>query len=377
MLVQSTTSGRASAFSAVSTTCRLSPASDVVYRIDVPAGAVATVTAQATWDLVLNAVQVPASNCGSPTQATTCATFADSSSTGLETVRLSNLSNAPSAYFIIIDGYSSPSSGAFSLSAEVFQRPVAPVEIEPNDTRTLADLTGQVLTTGNTINGELGVTEADLFRVNVQTAGVLRLTVNGFGCSGFTGTRLSLLDASANSLSLDEVSTASTCRSLVVQVQPGTYYASFSRTASGTQPLSYWLSASVQSGRIAEVEPNDSTNQAMLITGQDVIVCGALGTTTDFTDTFAFVAPAAFRVQAEVIESMPGVMPSCESQLISSRLELLSGAGLVLASDLTSGRGNCSRLEESPPAGTYFLRVNENVSFGRIGFPYCLVVRVR
>ena len=76
---------------------------------------------------------------------------------------------------------------------------------------------------------------------------------------------------------------------------------------------------------------------------------------------------------------MGGSMPTCESNLISSRLELLSGAGLGLSSNTSGGRGLCSRIDEPSPlsAGTYFLRITESLTTTRRGFPYCVAVRLR
>lgn len=354
---------------------------DIVYRVDVPAGGVVVVSTAATWDVVLNVVQAPASNCGSLVSGTTpnitCVASADT--TGNETVQFSNTTSAPATYFVLIDGYSTTSSGMFTVTAELLQRPAGPAEIEPNDTRVLADATGQLLTPGTPINGDLGLSEADLFRINVPSTGVLRLTVEGFGCQAFSSTRLQFLDAAANVLSSETLSTASACRLFVGQVQPGTYYVSFARTASGAQSLPYWLTATLVTGRTSEVEPNDTTNQATLFAGQDTIVCGALGMTTDFTDVFLFTLAQPARLHAEVIESMAGVMPSCESNSLTSQLELLSGAGLMLQTNTSGGRGLCSRVDDGTllSSGTYFLRITEVVSGVRRGFPYCIAVRLR
>lgn len=383
--VQSTTTGRPNGFGiAQANGCRATQASgDVVYRVDVPAGAAAVVTATGTWDIVMNVVQSPATNCGTQlggqTQNITCVAAADALASGNETVTLTNATSNPVTYFVILDGYQTNQAGTFTLSAELYVRPAGPTEIEPNDTRVLADATAQVLVPGASLNAELGLSEADLFRINVTTAGALRLAVDGFGCLGFSSVRLSLLDASAAVVSLEESSTVSACRLMVAQVQPGTYYVSVSRTATGTATLPYWVTPTLLTTRTSEVEPNDTTNQATLFTGPDVVICGALGTVTDFTDIFIFTISQPARIQAELIESMGGSMPTCESNLISSRLELLSGAGLGIASNTTGGRGLCSRIDESAPqpAGTYFLRITESFTTTRRGFPYCVAVRLR
>ncbi len=364
--------------------CRLSDtAGDVVYRLDIPAGGAAQVTANATWDVVMNVVQAPEANCGSlvggMSQGATCVASFDIGTSGNESGLITNSTGATVTYFIIIDGYTSSMSGSFTLSAELFLRPAGPTEVEPNDTRVLADATGQVLAPGASINATLATGEADLYRINVATPGALRLTADGFGCQGFGSIRMSLLDSTATVLSSVDYSTPSACRLLVAQVQQGTYYVSVARTATGTQPLPYWVTATLLTARTSEVEPNDTTNQATLFTGTDTVVCGALGMTTDFTDVFIFTLAQPARVQAEVIESMAGVMPSCESSSLSSRLELLSGAGLSIASDTNGGRGACSRIDEavSLMPGTYFLRMTEVFSTTRRGFPYCVAVRLR
>jgi hypothetical protein len=302
---------------------------------------------------------------------------ADATGSGTESVVLSNPTASPVTYFVIIDGYSTNSSGSFS--AEVINRPAGPTEIEPNDTKGLADATGQVLAPGASIIADLSVSEADLFRLNVPAAGALRLTVDGFTCQGFSSVRLALLDAAASVISTEDSSTPSACRLMVAQVQSGTYYVSIARTATGVAVLPYWLTATLVTGRTTEVEPNDTINQAMLLTGQDTVICGAVGTVTDFTDMFFFTLAQPARMQAELIESMAGSMPTCESNLISSQLELLSGAGLVLQSNTSGGRGLCSRLDEAMPltAGTYFPRITESFTTPRRGFPYCVAVRFR
>jgi hypothetical protein len=70
-------------------------------------------------------------------------------------------------------------------------------------------------------------------------------------------------------------------------------------------------------------------------------------------------------------------MQTCESLDISSRIDLLSGAGLVLSNGV-SARGSCTRIDETAlAAGTYFLRITEAFQTMRRGFPYCINVRQR
>ncbi|MFZ5446336.1 MAG: hypothetical protein ACOZQL_40485 [Myxococcota bacterium] len=362
-----------------SNACRSSTTSaDLVYQVAVPANSTVVVTATAAWDMVLNAVAAPVTNCGTLvggiTQGITCGAASDGTS-GIEAVALQNTSAMPATWFLIVDGYATTDYGAFQISAQVVTRPMGPTEIEPNDTRVLADATNQLLTSGNAMNAELAVSEADLFRIDVPTAGVLRLDVSSFTCNDFVSVKLALLNASATELSSEIGTGRMACRQLVAQVQPGTYYVSLSRTATGTSPVTYWLTPTLLTARSTESEPNDTTNQANLMTGVDTVMCGALGMTTDFTDTFLFTLAQPATVNAEIIEAST-MSQTCESFALDSRLELLSGAGLSVRSDTASGRGSCSRLEWQVGAGTWFLRVTEQSST-KSGFPYCLVLRLR
>ncbi len=211
----------------------------------------------------------------------------------------------------------------------------------------------------------------------MASAGALRLELNSFACQAFTGVRLALLDSAATQLSIEDLSSLTACRLMVAQVQPGTYYVAVSRTQTGSQPLPYWITPTLNTARTTEVEPNDTTNQANLVTGADVVMCGALGTTTDFTDDFIFTLSQPAVMHAEVLESST-MSTTCESNLLDSRLELLSGAGLQLLTNADTGRGLCSRVESvgTLTAGTYFLRVTETASPKR-GFPYCVSLRLR
>ncbi|HEY1086283.1 MAG TPA: PPC domain-containing protein, partial [Archangium sp.] len=242
-------------------------------------------------------------------------------------------------------------------------------------TRVLADATNQRLTTSGGMIGELTVSEADLFRIDVPAAGVLRLDANAAFCNGFDSVQLALLDSSAAVLSTELNGAESACRVMVAQVQAGTYYVSLGRTATAMQPLSYWLTASLITTQGTEMEPNDTTNQANLLSGTDAVACGTLSPSVDLTDTYLFTLSQPANVHVEIIEGASR-NPTCESGTLDSRVDLLSGAGLSLETDQGSGRNLCSRLETATPlgAGTYFLRVTET-STSRTGWPYCIVLR--
>ncbi|MDP1829455.1 MAG: hypothetical protein Q8L48_39680 [Archangium sp.] len=372
--------GNAFRFSNASGCMTSSSAPDVVYQLDVPPQSGAVVVATSPWDMVLTAVRAPAANCGTMSAGMTTGVVCDRVSdqtSGTERFVLINDGPATATWFLIIDGYGTGDFGTFSLSATVTTRPQGPAELEPNDTRVLADATNQVLTSGTAINGVLAVNEADLFRINVSTPGVLRIDVDAIDCDAFGATRLSLLDAMANQLNVETAWSPSACRVMAAQVQQGTYYVAIARSQPGTQPASYWVTPTLLTNRTNESEPNDTSNQANLLSGSDVVVCGALGSTTDFSDTYLFTLSQPASLHAELIESSTTAL-SCESSQLDSRVQLLSGAGLVLSTDFSSGRGLCSRMEPSSPLqpGTYFLQLTE-VSSTRSGFPYCLVVRLR
>jgi hypothetical protein len=357
-----------------------SSAPDVVYQLEIPPRSGAIVVATSSWDMVLTAVKAPLTNCGvltaGQTTGATCAQTSDQTS-GTERLSLINDSPTVATWFIVIDGYESFQFGSFTLNAAVTTRPVGPSEVEPNDNKALADATNQTLTPGTPLNGVLDLNEADTFRINVPTAGVLRLDVGGLDCDTLGATRLSLLDAMANQLSVETSQSATGCRVMVAQVNQATYYVTLARSLPGTEPAGYWITPTLLTTRIDETEPNDTINQANLITGADVVVCGVLGTTTDFVDSFLFTLSQPAVLHAEIIESSTSTV-RCESNQLDSRLQLLSGAGIGLTTNSDSGRGACSRIDSNVPLqpGVYSLQLLEASSL-KSGFPYCLVVRLR
>ena len=351
-------------------------APDVVYELVVPARSFVNVSAVATWDMVLNAVRAPTSNCGQLVNGVSSGMVCDASSdgtSGTETLRVVNGSSSPVSWFLIIDGYTASDSGAFTLTTELAAMPTGTDEIEPNDTRVLADATGQTLTLGTPMIGELGKSEADLFKIVVAQAGVLRLDAQSLDCGRLNSTQLAVLDASAAVLKTELSTSTVACRTLLMQVEPGTYYVQLARTATVTFVASYWLNASLITARGVEAEPNDSTNQAGLLTGTPVVMCGALASAGDLSDHFIFTVQQNEAMHAEIIESTSS-STTCESNALDSKLDLLSGAGILIQSDSVSGRGNCSRLEANLTPGTWVLRVSE-ASTARSGFPYCLALR--
>lgn len=353
-----------------------SSAPDLVYQLVVAPMSTVRVTMNITSnvDLDLQAVEAPSSNCGAfigaMTVGITC--VATSATTSMnERLDLTNTTSQPKSYFLIVDGYQSLEMGAFVLRATELVRPAGPTEIEPNDTRVLADATGQTLSSGSVVNGTLEVAEADVFKFVASAAGVLRVEASSFDCTQATSTQLQLLDATGAPLFSEANTSEVACRVLVAQVQAGTYYLAVTRTATASTSWPYWLSGRVLMLGSTEVEPNDLTSQANLLADPLTTVCGSLAASGDTSDIYLFTLAQAANLHAEVIEAA-GSTARCEStSTMATRLELLSGAGIVVDSDTSSGRGLCSRLERALTPGTYFLRVR-SASAPASALSYCL-----
>lgn len=377
-----TTTGRTNNFRAQTSSngCKApsEASNDIVYQVVVPARTSVTVTTNATWDLVLNAVRAPVSNCGTFAGGFTTGMICTDSSdftTQTETVVLVNGDNTDVTWFVIVDGYLAADVGAFTISTTPRSMPaMTTTEIEPNDTRVLADASGQQFSGSTPFSGVLGVSEADLFKIVVTTSGVLRVDADALDCRQFSSTQLAVLDSNAAVVKSDTARARVSCITMLMNVEPGTYYVSLARTATAMTAAPYWLTATVQTSRLTETEPNDTSNQANLINGSSVVVCGSLAASGDVNDSYLITVAQAEQLHAEIIEGSSTSTPTCEALSLDSRIDLMSGAGIVLQTDTSSGRGNCSRLEAALTPGTYVLRVSE-VSTLRAGFPYCLAVR--
>ncbi len=94
-----------------------STAPDGVYSVTIPVNSRLTVRATANWDLVLNAVDSPASNCGTGMgTGIVCLAGADSTSSGNETITVDNPSTTSTrTVFLLLDGYSTTSTGSLEL----------------------------------------------------------------------------------------------------------------------------------------------------------------------------------------------------------------------------------------------------------------------
>ncbi|MBL8911056.1 MAG: hypothetical protein JNM17_10225, partial [Archangium sp.] len=91
-------------------------APDSVFETTIPANSRLTVSTIASWDVVLNVVGAPATNCGTGMgTGIVCLAGADSS-TGNETVVATNATASPVTVYILVDGYFLTSVGDFQLT---------------------------------------------------------------------------------------------------------------------------------------------------------------------------------------------------------------------------------------------------------------------
>ena len=116
----STTTGMANDYSFADTgNCQggsSSMAPDAVYQTTIPANSRLSVAATSTWDLTLNAISSPATNCGTGMgTGIVCLSGADSVVSGTETIRVDNPGSSPLDIFILIDGYGT-GAGSFDLT---------------------------------------------------------------------------------------------------------------------------------------------------------------------------------------------------------------------------------------------------------------------
>jgi len=130
----STTTGMTSNYGFVNTAgCRggslaSNTAPDSVFRTTIPAHTRLQVAATSTWDMTLNVISFPVTNCGTGTgTGIICLGGSDSVSGGTETVTFSNTTSAALDVLILIDGFFTTSLGAFSLTTSTQAIPVTVV----------------------------------------------------------------------------------------------------------------------------------------------------------------------------------------------------------------------------------------------------------
>ncbi len=116
--VNSTTVGLTSDYSFVGAgLCRgaANTEPDRVFQTTIPANSRLTVTTTQTWDMTLNIIGSPASNCGTG-MGTGIVCLAGSDTTGNERATVINSAAAPLDVFILVDGYATGDNGSFVLT---------------------------------------------------------------------------------------------------------------------------------------------------------------------------------------------------------------------------------------------------------------------
>jgi cysteine-rich repeat protein len=268
----------------------------------------------------------------------------------------------------------------------------AVAEVEPNDTTAQADASAAQLTGSATVTGAIGaVGDKDLYRLTLAAPSVVRLeTLDPSGVDCTLATTLRLFDSGGTQLYSDDNSGMSTCSALVLNLAAGTYYVGVEQQGNTATLAAYELQVRVEASAGGEVEPNDTSAQATVVSGADVFVLGGHQVNAD-TDFFAITVPPGKSVRAEVIEG--SATETCELLDVDSYLTLYDAGGVALETDDDGGRGFCSRIDGTGdqaanpgasklPGGTYYLAV-EAAPFAQSAgdtsgqFDYRLVITIR
>ncbi len=232
----------------------------------------------------------------------------------------------------------------------------AVTEIEPNDTFTDAAASAFQITGDVLVRGAIGaVADRDTFQVTVATATVVKFeavtSAFPFNCSSTIDLRLS--DALGMPIITDLVGLGiSTCGSITVFLEAGTYFISAEERGNNATLASYFLEVQYQEDRGAESEPsattgvNDTTATAdtnLLAGSSNVFVFGD-HLAVDDADVYAITVPAGARIRAEAVEG-DRTAETCESNGVDTRLTLFDQNGNQLVEDDDEGRGFCSIID--------------------------------
>jgi hypothetical protein len=254
-------------------------------------------------------------------------------------------------------------------------------EVEPNDTRQFADDAGILIdSTVTTVKGTLGPAEADFYRLVMENAGLIRVIApSNAACP--LNFKVSFVDQAGTELAAG-VQTAGTCKILTKILPAGNYYLNVSRTSVATAPSAYTLALSLPSVTGAEAEPNGTILMPNAIPPLGLsVITGSLATVGDI-DVYSFTTSRPVRLLAETIEA--GTL-TCEPDamgmdLMDTVIEVVSSAGLVVTDDDSSGRGECSLVDDAVsgmlPVGTYFIRVKNFTPATKASGPYHLLVNI-
>jgi cysteine-rich repeat protein len=266
----------------------------------------------------------------------------------------------------------------------------AVLEVEPNDMIAQADA-GPVVNGAVILSGAIAFAgDKDVFRMDLASAGVVRLETltSGAGCAATTTVRV--LDGMGVEIASDDVSGVGGCSALALYLPAGTYYAQVEEQGNDAALAAYYLHVRFPADGGAESEPNETPAEANAVAGADVYVLGDHLMNGD-SDVFAITVPEGRSLRVEIIEG--DAMETCASGEIDSLLTLYNASGAAIGEDDDAGRGFCSLIDGTgaPAAngfasqlagGLYYVQVQANslaqVDGEPLGqFNYRLVVTIR
>jgi cysteine-rich repeat protein len=228
----------------------------------------------------------------------------------------------------------------------VCQIETAVTEIEANDTFAQADASAlQITDLHTTISGAIAVVgDKDYFRFTLAADSVVRFeTFDGTGANCTTiATAIRLYNAAQVQLYVDTTSGIGSCSALVTNLAAGTYYVQVERSGNSGTIAAYRLETTVLTSAGSELEANDTIATANRLSLRDTHTFGDHQVVADI-DTYQIVVPMVRSLRLETIEG--SAAETCESNGISSRIQLFNSAGTSLGTNDTSGRGNCSMLD--------------------------------
>lgn len=284
-------------------------------------------------------------------------------------VAASNL--APGTYYVRVEDFNNNTTiASYRLRIQV-QGP--PNEVEPNDGfGTATPLQGSPGRAAGAIDP---IGDQDWYSVTVP-AGV-SITLETFDGSGITcepssnhDTFLQLFAPDGSTpLAADDDDGPNTCSRIAPNTDPGaselaagTYYVRVTELGNNGVVPDYQLMVSYAFSGISEIEPNATTSEAearaaarpSLLIDSDKRIIGAIDPLGD-TDVFK-VSPGGGVARFETLGST-GL--DCDAG-VTTTLGLLNALGTQVNVDNASGLRSCSAITTEIPAGTSYLRVNEN-----------------
>ncbi|MDP3501252.1 MAG: hypothetical protein Q8S33_12985 [Myxococcales bacterium] len=159
-IVLSDTTGVMGGFAFSSTgLCRgqssMTNAPDGVFEVTIPANSVTTITTRAAWDMVLNVVDSPASNCGTGLGMGIVCAAPGSDTFGDEVVSVSNNTAAPRTVFVILDGWNNTAFGPVEIQTATVG--ISTATYTPSSiTASCDDMTGAIELLSSTTSPAIG-----------------------------------------------------------------------------------------------------------------------------------------------------------------------------------------------------------------------------